>query len=377
MLTDELLHFIQEEKNISMEFVKEARKRGKGVYLYGAGHHLRFTVRFMQKYQVPINAILDTNRSGEYQGIPIFRFTDFMAREPEKDSWFVISAPSVAEEITKCLAEYFPRENIFSLAMQIYLDYIPDVEEYRSYLLEHWRELSELSDNLADNKSRVTLEAVLRGRISGDPQYFGQCFVPDQYYPKDIIHWSSNEVMVELGGNNGETLLEFLKNCPDYRSVYCFEPDPVSAEKLNIIARNAERSGTIHILPKGAWDCSTVLQFCSDGEGEGDAHILQDEEGTADFSIETTSVDEVVKEPVSFLKMDIEGAELRALHGAEKQILANQPKLAVCIYHKIEDFLDIWNYLRELVPEYRFYLRHHNVSAAGETVLYCTVTGGD
>lgn len=370
MLTDKLLHFIQTEKNISMEFVQKARKLGKGVYLYGAGYQLRFAVRFMQKYQVPINAILDTNRSGEYQGIPIFRFTDFMAREPEEDSWFVISAPSVVEEITKCLADYFPRENVFSFAMQIYVDYIPDVEEYRSYLLEHWRELSELFDNLADNKSRVTLEAVLRGRISGDPQYFGQCFVPDQYYPKDIIHWSSNEVMVELGGNNGETLLEFLKKCPDYRSVYCFEPDPISVKKLNSIARNLERNGTIHIVPKGAWDCSTVLQFCSDGEGVGDAHILQDEEGTADFTIETASVDEVVKEPVSFLKMDIEGAELRALHGAKKQILENRPKLAVCVYHKIEDFLDIWNYLRKLVPEYRFYLRHHVATEGTDTILY-------
>ena len=79
-----------------------------------------------------------------------------------------------------------------------------------------------------------------------------------------------------------------------------------------------------------------------------------------------------VKEPISFMKMDIEGAELRALHGAEKQIRTNRPKLAVCVYHKNEDILEIWNYLRELVPEYRFYLRHHTTAGA-ETVLYALI----
>ena len=83
-------------------------------------------------------------------------------------------------------------------------------------------------------------------------------------------------------------------------------------------------------------------------------------------------MDEEVKEPVSYMKMDIEGSELRALHGAERQIRENHPKLAVCVYHKNEDILDIWNYLRELVPEYRFYLRHHTVVGT-ETVLYAVL----
>lgn len=375
MLTDELLRFIQEEKNISMKFVKEAQKRGKGVYLYGAGHHLRFAVQFMQKYKINIKAILDTNREGEYCGIPIIRFAEFMRSEPDQDSWFVISAPSVSEEITAVLSDSLPRENIFSFEMEFYLDYIPDVEEYREYLLSHWKELSAFSEQLSDDHSRKTLEDVLKGRISGEIKYFRQCYVPDQYYPNDIIHLGKGEVMVELGANNGETLEEFLRLCPDYHAVYCFEPDTNCLPILNGIKKKTGREGTIHIVPKGAWDCAEVLEFCSDGECAGNAHIVVGRGGNASFQIETATVDAEVSEPVSFLKMDIEGAELRALHGAEQQITENHPKLAVCVYHRIDDILNIWNYLRELIPEYRFYLRHHNRSAATETVLYAVGAG--
>lgn len=125
-------------------------------------------------------------------------------------------------------------------------------------------------------------------------------------------------------------------------------------------------------FPKGAWDCETVLDLSSEGTEEGRTHVLSDDAKEHGYAIETSTVDKEVKEPISFMKMDIEGAELRALHGAEKQIRTNRPKLAVCVYHKNEDILEIWNYLRELVPEYRFYLRHHTTAGA-ETVLYALI----
>lgn len=235
MLTEELFSFIKTEKNASMDFVERARKRGQGVYLYGAGHYLRFAVQFMQKYRIDVKAILDTNREGEYQGIPIIRYSEFLKSGPSSNSWFVISAPSVAKEIAELLSGSFPKENIFSFEMEIYLDYIPDVEAYREYLLSHWQELSEFSDQLADEQSQKTLADVLKGRISGKVKYFRQRYSPAQYYPGDIIRLSKGEVMVELGANDGETLKKFLRLCPDYHAVYCFEPDKNCLPKLNSI----------------------------------------------------------------------------------------------------------------------------------------------
>jgi hypothetical protein len=73
--------------------------------------------------------------------------------------------------------------------------------------------------------------------------------------------------------------------------------------------------------------------------------------------------------------MDIEGSELEALKGARDTIIRCKPKLAVCIYHKPEDILEIPLYLYNLVPDYKFYIRHHNcvkeaANIAHDTVLY-------
>ena len=88
--------------------------------------------------------------------------------------------------------------------------------------------------------------------------------------------------------------------------------------------------------------------------------------------IKVVTIDGIVKEKVTFIKMDIEGSELKALHGAEQKIKKYKPKLAICIYHKVEDIIDIPSYIHSLVPEYKFYIRHYSFGQA-ETVLYAIV----
>lgn len=81
-------------------------------------------------------------------------------------------------------------------------------------------------------------------------------------------------------------------------------------------------------------------------------------------------IDEIVgNDRVSFIKMDIEGAELKALEGAKETILRNAPKLAICIYHKYEDICEIGNYVLKLNPNYKLYIRHYT-TCMWETVLY-------
>lgn len=379
MHTQETYQIIKNSKNLAMEFVANVRRwlekdPKNAVVLYGAGGHLLWVLRFMKRFCVPVAAIVDSNKSGEYLGIPILRYDRFVADYTGKTDnlWFVISAPSAEQELRVRLSADFPNAEITCCEMQLYVEFIPDIEQYRAYLTEHWEDFIRFSNDLQDDASKATLASVLEGRITGNLSCFRSCFVPDQYYVEGIIRLSPDEIMVELGSYDGESMRRFAEHCPQYRAAYCFEPEKALLPGLREIQRAQAAVGNRMILiPKGAWDHPGELTFFSNDLNHDSGSFLMDHTGTNQSIIEVTTVDEAVPERITFLKMDVEGAELRALHGAANHIRADKPKLAICVYHKAEDMLDIWNYLKQLVPEYRFYLRHHNQNAGTETVLYC------
>lgn len=92
-----------------------------------------------------------------------------------------------------------------------------------------------------------------------------------------------------------------------------------------------------------------------------------------EISIRTVALDDIVGDrTVGFIKMDIEGAEFNALHGAKNIILRDKPLLAICVYHLRGDTFAIMDYLHELLPEYHFWLRHYTTGSS-DTVLYASV----
>jgi hypothetical protein len=78
------------------------------------------------------------------------------------------------------------------------------------------------------------------------------------------------------------------------------------------------------------------------------------------------------EEKVTYIKMDIEGAETKALFGAKRIIQQHKPRLAICLYHNPEDYFNIPLLIKEFVPEYKIYMRHHYKSFL-ETVCYAAL----
>lgn len=181
----------------------------------------------------------------------------------------------------------------------------------------------------------------------------------------DIFGPAENEVFVDGGAYTGDTILSLIKafgKGKDYcKKIYAWEPDPVNCEKLR---RHCKKYKNIEILPYGLWSEKTVLAF-SDGD-ESTSRISA--EGSKSLSVDT--IDNLcANEKVTFIKMDIEGSEIEALRGAEQVIRRDKPRLAICIYHKPEHFYEIPFLIREMVPEYKLYIRHHRPTF-NETVLY-------
>jgi FkbM family methyltransferase len=177
------------------------------------------------------------------------------------------------------------------------------------------------------------------------------------------------ETFVDCGVFDGDTSYDFARWCRgNYRKIFAFEADEVNFNACKI---NLFKLSDVALYNLGVWDCEEVLRFNNTSSGFSSIHEDSTTlENDNIVEIKTCALDEFLKdEEITFIKMDIEGAEIKALQGA-KNIISNQkPKLAICVYHKPEDIFEIPELLLKLNPEYNFKLRHYGTSAY-ETVLY-------
>ncbi len=207
---------------------------------------------------------------------------------------------------------------------------------------------------------------------------FFECSTPQSMYFEFPEQYRPGTAFIDAGCYDCEDDYRFVDwSKGRYSSIFAFEPDPEqyaecerrlgcrSIRDIRMIqAGLANRPGTVEFVSKGAGG-SRIVQESTDswlGRGREQARI----------SIQILALDDVVTEPVGFIKMDIEGAELSALQGAAGIITRDRPFLAISVYHKPGDTLAIMGYLHELVPEYRFSLRHYG-PLFYETVLYAAV----
>jgi FkbM family methyltransferase len=185
-----------------------------------------------------------------------------------------------------------------------------------------------------------------------------------QYFDLEALKREEQEIFVDAGSLDGMSSISFLEWCQEskQKGIYAFEPDACNIRK---IYHNLEKmEADYKVIPKGCWSEETTLRFCAKGNGDS-AIDFQGRE-----MIEVTTIDkELQGKKITFIKMDIEGAESQALYGAKDIITKNKPKLAISIYHKPEDIWEIPAIIMQYYPGYRFYLRHYSL-AYSETVLY-------
>lgn len=293
---------------------------GKGVYerikqcntaigIFGAGRIGRKILRMYE--DIKIDCFIDNNRSGEYEGLPVYSLEGFLKKYP--DGVIVISMRAGHEEVEK----------------QVKCAGVPD-----DRIVNYGFENVHMSD----------------GRL-----YFDLNRLWEIKYER--------EVFVDGGSYNGDNTERFLHIVRDNLNRegfgYVFEPEASFIK--NIKERLSGFTGNYEIIEKGLWDKADCLAFCED-----DVSSKIDRDGKE--LVEVDSIDNTIKEPVSFIKMDIEGSEYRALCGAKETIRKYKPRLAISIYHRMEDILVLPELIMGL-GEYDFYLRHYTLTD-GDTVLF-------
>lgn len=230
---------------------------------------------------------------------------------------------------------------------------------YKKYLNENMDRLERLYNVLSDELSKETLLNVIKTRCSWNEKYVQEVKISDMYYIPEL-QLGSNEIFLDGGAYDGDSAKEFIKHVKgSFNKIYCVEPNVEKHDKINELALQYE-TGKIELIPYGISNKNEKFYF----SGKEMGYCISDR-GT---EVSVTTVDMLEINP-TFIKYDIQGEELRALIGAEKTIRKIHPKMAICVYHKYEDLLDIAEFILDLNMNYKLILRHHS-DDIGDTVLY-------
>lgn len=338
--------------------IEELLAGESSVYALGKNQHTKKLIG-----SIKLTGIIDDYEKNltEWNGTPIVKSSDVSGGALIINCSMSISPLSADKRIRS-----IPGAKILSFAdiiatSELKID-LPDfVHDARNDLRDHIEKYQWLFHLLKDNASKDIFNQILSYRLTADYSYMNGFSVRlrDQYF-ETFLGSLDGCIFADCGGYDGDTTEEFITRYPSYKSVLLFEPSAQNIEKAKQRLRNVR---DIEFIPLGVSNCEGSLSFNPDG---GSASSVSENGST---TITTTTLDMFTSQTLSFIKMDLEGWELKALEGAEDQIRKNKPILAIAVYHTISDFWKIPEYVLTLTPSYDIYIRHYT-EGWSETIMY-------
>lgn len=239
-----------------------------------------------------------------------------------------------------------------------------------------------LKNYLIDKDSKEVLDSVISYRKTHKHQYLFDShtmYICNQYLIPEYMNYAKKgEVHVDCGVYNGETIYLYIKEMEKRglmpQRIIGFEPNNLNEYYSNLILSNMLNDyelSVVEILKRGVSDATRSARLTMDGSCSKVC-----ESGGQYTSL--MRLDDI-ETKIDSIKMDLEGHEIPALKGAERHIKEENPRLAICVYHKPNDIWDIPKTILDMNPNYKFYLRQHfaGTCADNELVLYGVVPNGE
>ena len=339
------------------DFLEKLSSETDDIYLFGAGKLAGWITPLLEKKGIDYNGYIV-----DKQYLPADRTINgkrvITADELERDAVVIIAVETGGKAVD------LTGEHIKKVYQFDWIASIPFGCHDDSFLTEHGTEFLDLYGKLGDFESKASLISFFCQRFTGE--FHKQRSFKPQYYDETVIKPRADEVFVDCGAYNGDSLkgfIDFLKRngIETFEKCIAFEPDGSNFEELK---KNFAGYDNVEVYNLATFDRKCTLHFDS-GNGTGSSI---EESGSTEIGADT--IDNIVNGgKVTYIKMDVEGAELSTLKGAKETIKKYKPRLAVCVYHKLEDILEIPQYILSLDPSYRLYMRNYE-SFGLETVLY-------
>ncbi|MBP7476921.1 MAG: FkbM family methyltransferase [Chitinophagales bacterium] len=360
----------------------------KQIILFGSGDLGRRTLKGARELGVDIVCFCDNNEKiwgNEVDGLKILSPIDALNQYPKAVIVLTIWSAYVGHPLVEI------QNQINAIRPCKVISFLHFYWKYPSTFLPYWRcelphktleqfELVGAAASLwSDEQSLNEYVGQVIWRITGDSSKLTTPVKDDQYFPEDIFGLVDDEVFIDIGAFDGDTLKVFQsKSKNQFKAYFAYEPDPFGCVKLQEYANQLEDSlkSKISIAPIGVGSHPEKIQIQTPGVY---FKILYPEETSAIAktavseyaSVDSMPLDITLKDAApTYIKMDVEGFEPNIIFGARETIATHQPIVAISIYHQFDHLWRLPLAVHAIFKDYNFYLRPH-FHAGWELICYC------
>lgn len=367
-MLDECARDLQLQKEIQL-----MQQTEEPIVLFGAGCTSEFIVDQMNSQGIYPKYFCDNDvakRGQEIAGLEVLSPENLQKLQ---NGYYYITTQLYYREIKEQLLDLgIAEEKILQCDI---ICQFPWEKQIISFLEKEGNKLELFYDRLQDEKSKTVFENRLKFLLTRRREYMTSIHDELPYFDTSIFDPNKIQNYIDLGTYTGDTIEQFCKLNHSYQRVWGFEPDKELEKEAN---KNLSQYRDITLAPYATSDFDGSMQVQSglgimqtiDNQYEGDAStgkifdVCKLDTYFADQDIESC-----------FVKMDIEGAEMATLRGMEGFMSRNAPIMAICIYHKLEDIVEIPELLDDLENGkggVKYYLRHYSDNQT-ETVLFAKI----
>jgi FkbM family methyltransferase len=341
----------------------------EGVAIYGAGFVGTWASQYLKSQGARITKFIDSDSrkiGREVNGIPVVGPSHDVLASAQA---LFIAARHAVPEVKRMMAPYG----------------CPTLSFDGYFVLRNYDRLCTIRDKyLGDVRSVQVFNALLMAMLTGGIEPCRDVMDKDMYFCLPEFSGNFDETFVDAGAFVGDTVERFIwENLGTFRHIHAFEP---GLRQFHAMERRVQRlasewafdPSSVSLVRAGLADAAgrMACTFVNDAPlRHGLSGILSQPSpaGGNDTTAQVLTLDTYLAgSPVSFLKVDVEGMEMELLRGSEQTIRNCRPKMALCVYHYPSHLYEVAEYVRSLVPEYRFALRQH-APLFGDFVLYCWI----
>ena len=328
---------------------------GKPIVLYGMGNGADKILDIFAQKGIACAGVFasdDFVRGQSFRGMPVKKYSEIKAQF--EDFVIVVAFATSRSEVLARIFELAKAHTVLAPDVPV-----AGITRFSKAFYElHREDFEKVYDLLIDEQSKDCYERIINFKIGGDIHLLKPFFEKEKVY-RDLLHLQGERI-VDLGAYDGDTVREFIAADEQYQSIIALEPDTKNYKKL---ARNCKGLRDVETFHLGAWDKEATARFGAEASRNSAV-------GVKGVEVKLTSVDALIKEPITLLKMDIEGSEAKAIAGAKQTLQAYLPKLYICAYHRSEDLFALPLQIHEICPAYRFFFCHHPYIPAWESNFY-------